>query len=89
MWAQAVKKAGTTDVNKVIKAMGGQTVKAPSGYTLKMDETNHHLWKPVMIGEVQANGQFDVVWKTPKTIQAKPWSPFIAGNDKKLNKPSN
>lgn len=83
MWAQAVKKAGTTDVDKVVKAMGGQTVKAPSGYTLKMDETNHHLWKPVMIGEVQANGQFDVVWKTPKTIRAKPWSPFIPGNEKK------
>ena len=83
MWAQAVKKAGTTDVDKVIKAMGGQTVKAPSGYTLKMDESNHHLWKPVMIGEVRANGQFDVVWKTPKTIRAMPWSPYIPGNEAK------
>ena len=83
MWAQAVKKAGTTDVNAVRKAMAGQTFKAPSGYTLKMDETNHHLWKPVMIGEVQGNGQFDVVWKTDKTIRAQPWSPFIPGNEKK------
>lgn len=83
MWAQAVKKAGTTDVDAVRKAMSGQTFKAPSGYTLKMDETNHHLWKPVMIGEVQGNGQFDVVWKTDKTIRAQPWSPFIPGNDKK------
>lgn len=83
MWAQAVKKAGTTNVDAVRKAMAGQTFKAPSGYTLKMDETNHHLWKPVMIGEVQGNGQFDVVWKTDKTIRAQPWSPFIPGNEKK------
>ena len=82
MWAQAVKKAGTTKVDEVRKAMSGQTFAAPSGFTLKMDETNHHLWKPVMIGEVQANGQFDVVWKTDKTVRAQPWSPFIPGNEK-------
>jgi len=50
--AQAVKKAGTTDVDKVRVAMAGQTFKAPSGFTLTMDKTNHHLHKPVMIGEV-------------------------------------
>lgn len=78
MWAQAVKKAGTTDVNAVRKAMSGQTFPAPSGYLLTMDEKNHHLHKPVMIGEVKSNGQFDVVWKTPQPIQAQPWSPYIA-----------
>lgn len=83
MWVQAVKKAGTTEVGAVRKAMAGQTFKAPSGFTLKMDETNHHLWKPVMIGEIQGNGQFSVVWKTNKTIRAQPWSPFISGNEKK------
>src|SRR5712672_962563 len=83
MWAQAVQKAGSVKVDEVRKAMGGQTFKAPSGYTLKMDEENHHLWKPVMIGEVQGNGQFDVVWKTDGPIRAQPWSPFIAGNDKR------
>ena len=84
MWANAAKKAGSTDVDKVRKAMAGQTIKSPSGFTLKMDETNHHLWKPVMIGEVQANGQFDIVWKTDKPVRAQPWSPFIAGNEGKL-----
>ncbi len=83
MWAQAVQKAGSTKVDEVRKAMSGQTFKAPSGYTLKMDETNHHLWKPVMIGEVQGNGQFDVVWKTDGPVRAQPWSPFIAGNEKR------
>ena len=83
MWAQAVKKAGTTNVDAVRKAMAGQTFKSPSGYTLKMDETNHHLWKPVMIGEVQADGQFTIVWDTKKTLRAQPWSPYIPGNEKK------
>jgi urea transport system substrate-binding protein len=83
MWAQAAQKAGSVSVDAVRKAMAGQTFPAPSGYTLKMDEQNHHLWKPVMIGEVQGNGQFDVVWKTDKTIRAQPWSPFIAGNEKR------
>ena len=83
MWAQAVKKAGTTNVDAVRKAMAGQTFKSPSGYTLKMDETNHHLWKPVMIGEVQADGQFSIVWDTKKTLRAQPWSPYLPGNEKK------
>ena len=87
MWAQAVEKAKTTDVDKVIAAMGGQTFAAPSGFTVKMDEKNHHLHKPVFIGEVKADGQFNVVWKTKGPIKAQPWSPFIAGNDKKKDVP--
>ncbi len=83
MWKQAVEKAKSTDVDKVRKAMAGQTFKAPSGFVLKMDETNHHLHKPVMIGEVQGDGQFDVVWKTKGPIRAQPWSPFIPGNETK------
>ncbi|MBP0624179.1 urea ABC transporter substrate-binding protein [Cupriavidus consociatus] len=85
MWAQAVKKAGTTDTDKVRAAMYGQTFKAPDGFTLTMGE-NHHLYKPVMIGEVKGDGQFSVVWKTPKAVRAQPWSPFIAGNEGKPDK---
>ena len=87
MWKQAAEKAKSVDVDKVITAMAGQTFKAPSGITSKMDEKNHHLWKSVFIGEVQANGQFNVVWKTKGPIKAQPWSPFIAGNDKKKDEP--
>jgi urea transport system substrate-binding protein len=83
MWAQAVEKAKSTDSDKVIAAMGGQTFKAPSGFTLTMDKTNHHLHKPVFIGEVRGDGQFDVVWKTKEPIRAQPWSPFITGNESK------
>jgi urea transport system substrate-binding protein len=83
MWAQAVEKAKSTDTDKVIAAMGGQTFKAPSGFTLKMDETNHHLHKPVFIGEIKADGQFNTVWKTKGPVRAQPWSPFIPGNESK------
>ncbi|MDP2821905.1 MAG: urea ABC transporter substrate-binding protein [Sulfuritalea sp.] len=87
MWAQAVEKAKTTDVNKVIAAVGGQKFKAPSGFEIQMDAKNHHLHKPVFIGEVKADGQFNVVWKTKGPVKAEPWSPFIAGNDKKKGEP--
>ena len=83
MWAQAVEKAKTTDVDKVIEATAGQTFKAPGGFLSTMDKTNHHLHKPVFIGEVKADGQFNVVWKTKGPIRAQPWSPFIAGNEGK------
>jgi urea transport system substrate-binding protein len=87
MWAQAVEKAKSTDTDKVIAAMAGQTVKAPSGFTATMDMKNHHLHKPVFIGEVKSDGQFNVVWKTPGPVKAKPWSPYIEGNDKKKDEP--
>jgi urea transport system substrate-binding protein len=83
MWKQAVEAAKTTDTDKVIAAMGGQTFAAPDGFTIMMDKTNHHLHKPVYIGEIQANGQFNVVWKSKGPIRAQPWSPFIAGNEGK------
>jgi len=87
MWKQAVEKAKSTDTDKVIAAMAGQTFKAPSGIMSKMDEKNHHLHKSVFIGEVKADGQFNVVWKTPGPVRAQPWSPFIAGNDTKKDEP--
>ena len=87
MWKQAVEKAKSTDVNKVIAAMAGQTFKAPDGFVVKMDEKNHHLHKPVFIGEVKADGQFNVVWKTKGPVRAEPWSPYIPGNDKKKGEP--
>ena len=88
MWAQAVKKAGSTDTDKVIAAMAGQTFTAPSGITSKMDEKNHHLHKSVFIGEVKGDGQFNVVWKTPGPVKAQPWSPYIPENKGKKDEPA-
>jgi urea transport system substrate-binding protein len=84
MWAHAVEQAGTTDVNAVRQAVAGQSVAAPSGFDITMDYKNHHLHKPVYIGEVQANGQFKVVWKTDGPIRAMPWSPFVPESKTKV-----
>src|SRR5271154_314149 len=83
MWTQAVEQAGTTNVDAVRQAMYGQKVKAPSGFVEVMN-TNHHLSKPVMIGEIQANGQFDVVWQTKDAIKADAWSPYLAEDKGKV-----
>jgi urea transport system substrate-binding protein len=88
MWKQAVEKAKSFDVDKVTVAMAGQKFKAPDGYTIEMDAKNHHLHKPVMIGEVKADGQFQVVWKTKGPIKAQPWSPYIPGNEAKKDEPA-
>lgn len=87
MWKQAAEKAKSTDVDKVIAAMGGQKFNAPSGFVEEMDPKNHHLHKPVFIGEIKADGQFKVVWKSKGTIKAQPWSPYVPGNDKKKDEP--
>jgi urea transport system substrate-binding protein len=83
MWAHAVQQAGTTDVDAVRQAMYGQKVQAPSG-PVEVMNTNHHLSKPVMIGEIQANGQFDIVWQTKAPIKADAWSPFLPEDKGKI-----
>jgi urea transport system substrate-binding protein len=88
MWKQAVEKAKSFEVDKVRVAMAGQKFTAPSGITSTMDAKNHHLHKAVFIGEVKADGQFNVVWKTKGPVKAQPWSPFIPGNDKKKDEPA-
>ena len=79
MWVQAVTQAGTTAVDGVRTAVIGQKFTAPAGYSEEM-LPNHHLSKPVMIGEIQADGQFNVVWKTPDAVPAENWSQFIPEN---------
>ena len=76
MWAQAVAQAGTTQVDAVRQAMYGQKVKAPSGFTSVMN-TNHHLSKPVLIGEIRPDGQFNIVWQTKGPVKADAWSKYI------------
>src|SRR5882724_11799431 len=84
MWAHAVEQAGTTDVDAVRQAVGGQVVKSPSGFDIQMDYKNHHLHKPVFIAEVKADGQFNVVWKTEGPIVAAPWSQYVPDSAKKV-----
>jgi urea transport system substrate-binding protein len=84
MWAQAAAQAGTTNIDAVRQAAGYQVFRSPSGYDIALDAKNHHLHKPVFIGEVQANGQFQIVWKSEGPIRAQAWSPFIPESAKKV-----
>jgi urea transport system substrate-binding protein len=76
MWVHAVQQAGTTDVDAVRQAMIGQKISAPSGFVELMN-SNHHLSKPVMIGEIQANGQFAIVFQSKTVLQPQPWSKYL------------
>jgi len=74
LWATAAKKAESTDVDKVLKALEGLEVPSPVG-KYKVDEKNHHTWKPVYIGKIREDGQFDVVWRSKGPVAPEPWSP--------------
>ena len=76
LWAQAVEKAGTTDVDKVLAALPGLETPNLTGGVAKM-LPNHHITKPVLIGEITADGQFDVVWETDGTVPGDAWSDFL------------
>jgi urea transport system substrate-binding protein len=79
MWVKAVEKAATTDPDKVIDALIGISVpNLTGGYSTMMP--NHHVTKPVFIGEVQADGQFSTVWQTPGLVVANEWSPYLEGS---------
>ena len=79
LWAQAVTKAGSTDVEKVLAALPGLKTPNLTGGVAEM-LPNHHITKPVYIGEVKADGQFNVVWKTPTTVPGDAWSDFLPGS---------
>jgi urea transport system substrate-binding protein len=76
MWVKAVEKAKTTDTTKVIDAMPGIEAPNLTGGVAKM-LPNHHLTKPVLIGEVRADGQFNVVWKTPGLVAGDAWTDYL------------
>jgi len=79
MWVKAVEKAATTETNAVADAMIGVTVPNLSGGTAVM-YANHHLSKPVLIGEIQDDGQFETVWQTPDTVIGDAWSNYLSGS---------
>ena len=79
MWVQAVKKAGTADPSAVREAMIGIAVpNLTGGYSSMLP--NHHVTKPVLIGEIQDNGQFEIIWKTSGPIAGDAWSNYLEGS---------
>jgi len=79
MWVKAVEKAGTTDPTAVIDALIGVSVPNLSGGFSAM-MPNHHITKPVLIGEIQADGQFSIVSQTPGLVVGDEWSDFLEGS---------
>jgi len=79
MWVKAVEKAGTTDPDAVIDAVIGVAVPNLTGGIATM-MPNHHITKPVYIGEIQADGLINTVWQTPGTVVAQEWSPYLEGS---------
>ena len=79
MWVKAVEQVKTTDPAKVIDALPGITAPNLTGGTSTM-LANHHITKPVFIGEVKGDGQFDVVWKTPGLVAGDAWSKELPGS---------
>jgi urea transport system substrate-binding protein len=79
MWVKAVEKAGTTDSDRVIDALPGTEAPNLTGGTSKM-LPNHHITKPVFIGEIRPDGQFDVVWKTKDLVPGAAWSAYLPGS---------
>ncbi|MDA0288569.1 MAG: urea ABC transporter substrate-binding protein [Proteobacteria bacterium] len=76
MWVNAVEKSGTTSIDEVREAMYGLTYPNLTGGVAVMN-TNHHLTKPVLIGEIQDDGQFETVWQTPGGVIGDAWSDFL------------
>ena len=76
MWVKAVEKAGTTDSDAVIDAIVGISVPNLTGGLSSM-MPNHHITKPVLIGEIQDDGQFEVVWESPGLVVGDEWSDFL------------
>ena len=79
LWVKAVEKAGTADPEAVQKALIGLEVPNLTGGMAKV-LPNHHITKPVYIGEIQDNGQFDVVWKSAGLVEGDAWSDFLEGS---------
>jgi urea transport system substrate-binding protein len=79
MWTEAVRKAGTTEPDAIKEAIIGVSVPNLSGgYATMMP--NHHITKPVLIGEIQDDGQFSVVWQTPSSVAGDAWSDYLEGS---------
>jgi urea transport system substrate-binding protein len=79
LWVKAVEKAKSTDVNKVIAALPGLETTNLTGGMAKV-LPNHHITKPVLIGEVKADGQFNVVWKSTGLVPGDAWSDYLPGS---------
>ncbi|MGO8880441.1 MAG: urea ABC transporter substrate-binding protein [Desulfomonilaceae bacterium] len=76
VWKNAVEKAKSFDPAKVTEAVLGMKFDAPGG-PKQMDEKNHHTYKPVLIGEIRPDGQFDIIWQTKGLVKPEAFSSYL------------
>ncbi|MBS0248291.1 MAG: transporter substrate-binding protein, partial [Proteobacteria bacterium] len=83
LWTRAVVAAGTTEPRAVRAALAGLSIRAPSGFDVRLDPVNQHLHKPSVIGRMDEK---NVIWPVRVSgglIAPAPWSPWLAKNAKK------
>jgi urea transport system substrate-binding protein len=76
LWVNALRSAGTLELSSVKTVLGQQTLAAPEGI-VAVDAQTRHLWKQVRIGRVRADGQFDIVWQSGRSVTPAPFPFFI------------
>ncbi len=76
VWKKAAEKCKSFDPAKVTEAVLGMKFDAPGG-PKQMDEKNHHTYKPVLIGEIRPDGQFDVIWQTKGLVKPEAFSSYL------------
>ncbi len=75
LWARAVRSALSSDPVLVRRALPDQSYNAPEGMVY-IDEATLHTWKTVRIGQIQANGQFRIVWSSERPVRPRPFPPY-------------
>lgn len=73
LWAEAVRKAGSIEPRAIRVAAPGREFQSPGG-GIRIDDHNHHTWKPVHVGQINAAGQFDILYSSPGQLEPVPWS---------------
>ncbi len=86
LWTDAVTAAGTTDVDAVRRALAGRSIRAPSGFDVRLDPENQHLHMPAVIGRMDEKNYIWPVWVSPTLLAPEPWSRWLAQDAEALKK---
>lgn len=81
LWAQSVAAAGTTEPQAVRRALAGRSIRAPSGFDVRLDPQNQHLHKPSVIGRMDASNKIWPVQISKGLIAPAPWSQWLTTKD--------
>ena len=72
LWAQAVNEAQRLEPRQIRRAFLNQRLAGPGGET-RIDAETQYCFKTPRIGQIQASGQFKIVWTASSPVQPKPY----------------